>query len=83
MAADEVRAKQQPDGTSRRVAGAPSYSPVHTRPPARRRPIRRAGRTDRRDPDCCAAEYLDQPVAPYTVDLALDENQVLRLGDTD
>ncbi|GAA3482669.1 MBL fold metallo-hydrolase [Streptomyces yanii] len=22
----------------------------------------------RRDPGCCAAEYLDQPVAPYTVD---------------
>lgn len=37
----------------------------------------------RRDPGCCAAEYLDQPVAPYTVDLALDDKQVLRLGDTD
>ncbi|MET9677775.1 MBL fold metallo-hydrolase [Streptomyces sp. NPDC006482] len=37
----------------------------------------------RRDPGCCAAEYLDQPVAPYTVDLALDDGQVLRLGDTD
>ncbi|MEU8625655.1 MBL fold metallo-hydrolase [Streptomyces sp. NPDC048669] len=37
----------------------------------------------RRDPGCCAAEYLDQPVPPYTVDLALDDQQVLRLGDTD
>ncbi|MFJ7494403.1 MBL fold metallo-hydrolase [Streptomyces sp. NPDC097727] len=37
----------------------------------------------RRDPGCCAAEYLDQPVAPYTVDVALDDGQVLRLGDAD
>ncbi|MFI8420780.1 MBL fold metallo-hydrolase [Streptomyces sp. NPDC085479] len=37
----------------------------------------------RRDPGCCSAEYLDQPVAPYTVDLALADGQVLRLGDTD
>ncbi|MFG2789699.1 MBL fold metallo-hydrolase [Streptomyces sp. NPDC048419] len=37
----------------------------------------------RRDPGCCAAEYLDQPVAPYTVDLPLDDGQVLRLGDAD
>ncbi|GGS75591.1 hypothetical protein GCM10010222_15830 [Streptomyces tanashiensis] len=37
----------------------------------------------RRDPGCCAAEYLDQPVAPYTVDLPLDDGEVLRLGDTD
>ncbi|MBT2442906.1 MBL fold metallo-hydrolase [Streptomyces sp. ISL-36] len=37
----------------------------------------------RRDPGCCAAEYLDQPVAPYTVDMPLDDGQVLRLGDTD
>ncbi|MYW09276.1 MBL fold metallo-hydrolase [Streptomyces sp. SID2563] len=37
----------------------------------------------RRDPGCCAAEYLDQPVAPYTVDLALDDGQILRLGDAD
>jgi glyoxylase-like metal-dependent hydrolase (beta-lactamase superfamily II) len=37
----------------------------------------------RRDPGCCQAEYLDQPVAPYTVDMALDDEQVLRLGDTD
>jgi glyoxylase-like metal-dependent hydrolase (beta-lactamase superfamily II) len=34
----------------------------------------------RRDPGCCAAEYLDQPVAPYTVDLALDDKQVLHLA---
>lgn len=37
----------------------------------------------RRDPGCCAAEHLDQPVAPYTVDMALDDGQVLRLGDAD
>ncbi|MGW6538579.1 MBL fold metallo-hydrolase [Streptomyces sp. NPDC055011] len=37
----------------------------------------------RRDPGCCSAEWLDQPVAPYTVDLALDDGQVLRLGDAD
>ncbi|MEU2740748.1 MBL fold metallo-hydrolase [Streptomyces sp. NPDC007095] len=37
----------------------------------------------RGDPGCCAAEYLDQPVSPYTVDTALDDGQVLRLGDAD
>ncbi|WP_234439446.1 MULTISPECIES: MBL fold metallo-hydrolase [Streptomyces] len=37
----------------------------------------------RRDPGCCAAEYLDQPVAPYTVGLALDDGQLLCLGDAD
>lgn len=37
----------------------------------------------RRDPGCCLAEYLDQPVAPYTVDEPLDDGAVLRLGDTD
>ncbi|MFF1682769.1 MBL fold metallo-hydrolase [Streptomyces sp. NPDC058256] len=37
----------------------------------------------RRDPGCCAAEYLDQPVPPYTVDLSLDDGQVLQLGDAD
>ncbi|MFJ8399163.1 MBL fold metallo-hydrolase [Streptomyces microflavus] len=37
----------------------------------------------RRDPGCCMAEYLDQPVAPYTVDIPLDDRQVLQLGDTD
>ncbi|MFG2989987.1 MBL fold metallo-hydrolase [Streptomyces sp. NPDC048257] len=37
----------------------------------------------RRDPGCCVAEYLDQPVAPYTVGLALDDGQILRLGDAD
>ncbi|MEU2236792.1 MBL fold metallo-hydrolase [Streptomyces vietnamensis] len=37
----------------------------------------------RRDPGCCSAEHLDQPVAPYTVDVSLDDGQVLRLGDTD
>jgi hydroxyacylglutathione hydrolase len=37
----------------------------------------------RRDPGCCAAEYLDQPVAPYTVDVPLDDGEVLRLGEAD
>jgi glyoxylase-like metal-dependent hydrolase (beta-lactamase superfamily II) len=37
----------------------------------------------RRDPGCCSAERLDQPVAPYTVDESLDAGQVLRLGDAD
>ena len=37
----------------------------------------------RRDPGCCLAEYLDQPVSPYTVDLPLDDGQTLRLGDAD
>jgi glyoxylase-like metal-dependent hydrolase (beta-lactamase superfamily II) len=37
----------------------------------------------RRDPGCCLAEYLDQPVSPYTVDAPLDDGQVLRLGDAD
>jgi glyoxylase-like metal-dependent hydrolase (beta-lactamase superfamily II) len=37
----------------------------------------------RRDPGCCVAEYLDQPVAPYTVDETLHDGQVLRLGDAD
>jgi glyoxylase-like metal-dependent hydrolase (beta-lactamase superfamily II) len=36
----------------------------------------------RRDPGCCVAEYLDQPVAPYTVDQALDDGQTLTLGET-
>ncbi|MFB7132673.1 MBL fold metallo-hydrolase [Streptomyces sp. NPDC056237] len=37
----------------------------------------------RRDPGCCAAEYLDQPVAPYTVDVPLDDGHFLRLGEAD
>jgi len=37
----------------------------------------------RRDPGCCQAEYLDQPVRPYTVDELLDDGQVIRLGDAD
>ena len=37
----------------------------------------------RRDPGCCEAEYLDQPVAPYAVDEQLDDGQTLRLGDGD
>ncbi|WP_037604956.1 MBL fold metallo-hydrolase [Streptacidiphilus rugosus] len=36
-----------------------------------------------RNAGCCAAEYLDQPVAPYTVDVPLADGQVLRLGDAD
>ncbi|MGW6057372.1 MBL fold metallo-hydrolase [Streptomyces sp. NPDC055189] len=38
---------------------------------------------ERRDPGCCLAEYLDQPVAPYAVDVPLDDGQILRLGDAD
>jgi len=37
----------------------------------------------RRDPGCCAAEYLDQPVAAYDVDIALYDGDILRLGDSD
>lgn len=42
-----------------------------------------ADAVNRRDPGCCLAEYLDQPVAPYTVDLGLHDGQVLHLGDAD
>lgn len=38
---------------------------------------------NRRDPGCCVAEYLDQPVAPYSVDDPLKDGQSLPLGDTD
>lgn len=37
----------------------------------------------RRDPGCCLGEYLDQPVAPYTVDLALDDGDALLLGEAE
>lgn len=37
----------------------------------------------RRNPGCCLAEYLDQPVAPYTVDEPLEDGQLVRLGDAD
>jgi glyoxylase-like metal-dependent hydrolase (beta-lactamase superfamily II) len=37
----------------------------------------------RRDPGCCLAEYLDQPVSPYTVDEPLRDEQIIRLGDAD
>jgi glyoxylase-like metal-dependent hydrolase (beta-lactamase superfamily II) len=37
----------------------------------------------RRDAGCCLAEYLDQPVSPYTVDEPLHDGQILRLGDAD
>lgn len=42
-----------------------------------------AAAIERRDPGCCLAEYLDQPVGPYTVDVPLDDGQIVRLGDTD
>ncbi|MDO5498480.1 MAG: MBL fold metallo-hydrolase [Propionibacteriaceae bacterium] len=38
---------------------------------------------NRRDPGCCVAEYLDQPVGPYTVDQPLENGQILRLGEAD
>ena len=37
----------------------------------------------RRDPGCCLAEYLDQPVSPYSIDQPLEDEQVLRLGEAD
>ena len=37
---------------------------------------------NRCDPGCCVAEYLDQPVAPYTVDQPLADGDVLTLGDS-
>lgn len=37
----------------------------------------------RGDPGCCQAEYLDQPVRPYTVDVPLHDGQNLRLGGAD
>jgi glyoxylase-like metal-dependent hydrolase (beta-lactamase superfamily II) len=37
----------------------------------------------RRDPGCCQAEYLDQPVATYTVDQRLNDGQIVRLGDAE
>ena len=37
----------------------------------------------RRDPRCCQAEYLDQPVAPYTVDEQLHDAQIVPLGDAE
>ena len=37
----------------------------------------------RRDPGCCQAEYLDQPVAPYTVDQPLHDGQIMPLGDAE
>ncbi|WP_446663924.1 MBL fold metallo-hydrolase [Flexivirga sp. B27] len=42
-----------------------------------------ADSVQRRDPGCCVAEYLDQPVAAYTVDQPLDDGQLLRLGAAD
>ncbi|MFJ9388121.1 MBL fold metallo-hydrolase [Nocardioides sp. NPDC101246] len=37
----------------------------------------------RRDPGCCAAEYLDQPVPPYDVDEALGDGDILTLGNAE
>ena len=37
----------------------------------------------RRDHGCCQAEYLDQPVAPYTVDQPLRDGQIMQLGEAD
>ncbi|WP_066946682.1 MBL fold metallo-hydrolase [Microtetraspora fusca] len=37
----------------------------------------------RRHPGCCLAEYLDQPVSPYTVDEPLHDRQTVQLGDAD
>lgn len=37
----------------------------------------------RRDPGCCLAEYLDQPVSPYTVDRPLDDGEAVHLGETE
>ena len=34
-------------------------------------------------PGCCQAEYLDQPVAPYTVDEPLTDGQMVWLGDAE
>lgn len=36
---------------------------------------------ERRDPGCCLAERLDQPVAPYAVDVPLEDGQVVELGE--
>lgn len=35
----------------------------------------------RRDPGCCVAEYLDQPVAPYTGDVPLAHGDRLEAGE--
>ena len=37
----------------------------------------------RRDPGCCLAEYLDQPVSPYTVNRPLEDQEAVLLGDTE
>jgi glyoxylase-like metal-dependent hydrolase (beta-lactamase superfamily II) len=37
----------------------------------------------RQNPGCCQAEYLDQPVSPYTVEIPLHDGQKLRLGHAD
>jgi glyoxylase-like metal-dependent hydrolase (beta-lactamase superfamily II) len=44
---------------------------------------RDADAVQRRDPGCCVAEYLDQPVAPYTVDRSLADEETLTLGEAD
>ncbi len=37
----------------------------------------------RRHPGCCLAEYLDQPVAPYSVDRGVGDGDILLLGETE
>ncbi len=36
---------------------------------------------DRVDPGCCLAQYLDQPVPPYSIDRALVDGERVRLGE--
>jgi hydroxyacylglutathione hydrolase len=36
---------------------------------------------NRRDPEACSAEWLDQPVEPYRVDLSLSEGDEIDAGD--
>ncbi|MDO5634514.1 MAG: MBL fold metallo-hydrolase [Micrococcus sp.] len=36
---------------------------------------------DRRDPGCCVAEYLEQPVPAYTVDTSVSHADTVHLGD--
>ena len=42
-----------------------------------------AAALDRADPDCCAAEYLDQPVPRYTVDRPVSDGDRVLLGDSE
>ncbi|KRF20625.1 hypothetical protein ASG90_18835 [Nocardioides sp. Soil797] len=42
-----------------------------------------AASVNRRDPGCCSAQRLDQPVPPYAVDHPLADGDVRRLGEAD